>query len=796
MLINYFTTATRAFKKDSQHFLLNVFGLSVGLAAAILVALFTLHEFSYDRQQPDAERVYRIAHDFSKIGMGSVRNTHYRNYEISLKHSQVEDAFVLSGVGTDKKTNVQYQGQGYKLTDIFGATPNIEDFINISTLAGDLQIVLTTPDTLALSESEALRIFGKTDVIGETLLYEGGQHTLRAVFTDLPQNTHFAFKGLAYKEHDPANAWDFSNAIYIKLTAQADFKAYEKLLDEQAVAHPSMGKMPLSLVPLVDLHFTAKSKTEFKKGGDKQNVMICVGLSVLLILIASFNFINMTIAQSTKRAKEVGVRKALGATKSQLVVQFLSESVLLSLLATVIACSLVELMLPGFNGLVGRELTLDYRSSFSMAIVLMSLFVGIFAGLYPALFISSFSAKRVLSGDLQHGSTATLVRKCLLVLQATISIALIITTVVMNQQLAYLQSIPLGYETKQRLVISEIPAEHVYAKDTPLLLDKLNNIEGVHQSTVLGYYPTESPFFGVDLIWPNGEKSNGAIPITGSGFNIVEGLGLKLLAGRDFSAEFSGDWFAKASESNKGHVGAIITQSAAKQAGFSNVADIIGKTISDPNPQFTTDLHVVGVVADIIIANGQTELIFMAGYPNTTVFNVVMTIDVQNLPYIQRQVVELIGQHTNTFEPKIDLLVDSYKAVYRDDERISQIVSISTWLAIGLTLLGTFGMAAFSVLRRQKEVAVRKVLGASVLSIVNLLAKEFLLLVLLGIMFAFPLSYWLITDWLMNFNHRVEQSLWVYLAAAGFVGTITWLTVASLGFKAASTRPSLILRYE
>jgi putative ABC transport system permease protein len=795
MLTNYFTTAVRAFKKDSQHFLLNVFGLSVGLAAAILVALFALHEFSYDRQQPDAERVYRIAQDFSKLGMGSVPYAHYRNVAISLKHSQVEDAFALSWFGKTK-TDVKYQGQGYKLTSIFGATPNIEHFINIDTLAGDLKVVLTTPDSMALSESEALRIFGSIDVIGETLNHAKGQYTVRAVFADLPQNTHFAFKGLVYMEHDPAAVYDLSNAVYIKLTKQADVKAYEKLLGEQSVAHPSMGKMGLSLVPLVDLHFTAKSKAEYKKGGDKQNVMICVGLSALLILIASFNFINMTVAQSTKRAKEVGVRKALGATKSQLVVQFLSESVLMSLLATVIACSLVEFILPGFNGLVGRELTLDYSSSFSMAIVLLSLLVGIFAGLYPALFISSFSAKRVLSGDLQHGSTATLVRKCLLVLQATISIALIITTVVMNQQLNYLQSLPLGFEIKQRLVVSQIPGEHVYAKETKLLLDKLNNIEGVQQSTVLGFNPTESPLFGVDLIWPNGEKSNGTIPITGAGFNVVEGLGLKLLAGRDFSPEFSGDWFGEADEAGKRHVGAIVTQSVAKQAGFSHAADIIGKTIADPNPRFATDLQVVGVVADVIVGNGQSELIFMAGYPNTTLFEVIMTINVQNSAYIQRQVVQLIGQHANVFEPKVNLLVDSYKAVYRDDERISQIVSISTWLAIGLTLLGTFGMAAFSVLRRQKEVAVRKVLGASRVSIVNLLAKEFLLLVLLGIVFAFPLSYWIITDWLMNFNHRVEQSLWVYLSAAGFVGTITWLTVASLGFKAASTRPSLILRYE
>ncbi len=795
MLTNYFTTAMRAFKKDSQHFLLNVFGLSVGLGAAIIVALFTQYEFSYDRQQPDAERVYRVAQDFAKLGMGIVPYTQYRNVALSLKHSQVEDAFALTWFGS-AKTDVKYQGQGYKLTEVFGATPNIEHFINMNTLAGDLKAALSTPDSLALIEFEALRIFGNVNVIGQMLSHESGQFTIRAVFADLPENTHFAFKSLAYKEHDPAEVYDLSNAVYIKLTEQADVKAFEKLFDEQSIAHPTMGKMPLSLVPLVDLHFTAKSKAEFKIGGDKQNVMICVGLSALLILIASFNFINMTVAQSTKRAKEVGVRKALGATRTQLVVQFLSESVLMSLLATVIACSLVELVLPSFNALVGRELALDYGSSNAIVIVLMAVLVGVVAGLYPALFISSFSAKRVLSGDLLHGSTATLVRKCLLVLQASISIALIISTVVMNQQLAYLQSLPLGYETKGRLVVSGVSAEHVYTKETSVLLNKLNNIEGVRQTTVLGYFPTEPPLFGTEMIWPNGEKSIDAIPITGSGFNVVQGLGLKLLAGRDFSPEFSGDWMSEASDLNIRHVGAIVTQSVAKRAGFSNVADIIGKTISDPSPQFATDMKVVGVVADVIIGNGQTELIYLCGYPNLTAFYVMMTIDMQNLPTIEQQVVQLIGEHTHSFEPKVDLLVDSYRAVYRDDERISQVVSISTYLAIFLSMLGTFGLAAFSVLRRQKEVAVRKVLGASVLSIVNLLAKEFLLLVTLGIVFAFPVSYWFIADWLTNFNHTVEQSLWVYLGAAGFVGAITWLTVASLGFKAASTRPSLILRYE
>lgn len=795
MLLNYFTTAMGAFKKDSQHFVLNLFGLSVGLAAAILMALFAQHEFSYDKHQPDAERVYRIAQDFSKLGMGSVPFTHYNNALTALKHSQVEDAFALSWV-TSAPKDVSFQGQGYKLTSIYGATPNIRQFIDMNILAGNLEAALSTPDSLALNAFEARRIFGHTDVIGQSLQHANGQYTIRAVFADLPQNTHFAFNGLVYVKHDPAAAYNFSNAVYLKLTPGTSAETYEKLLQQQSAAHPGFGQMGLSLVPMLDLHFNAKSASEFKQGGDKQNVMICVGLSVLLVLIAAFNFINMTVAQSTKRAKEVGVRKALGASKLQLMMQFLSESILMSLLATVIACTLVELILPSFNGLLARELVLDYGSSFSIVIVSMSLVVGSVAGLYPALFISSFSAKRVLSGDLQHGSTATLVRKCLLVLQTTISIALIITTVVMEQQLAYLQSLPLGFETKQRLVIEALPAEHVYAKDPPLLLEKLSNIDGVRHSTVLGYYPTKSPLFGIDLIWPNGERSNGSIPITGSGFNVVEGMGLNLLAGRDFSREFSGDWMSEPDKTHKRQVGAIVTETVARQAGYNNVADIIGKTISDPNPQFATDMQVVGVVADIVVGNGQKALIFMCGYPNRTDFDVIMTIDAHNYPHIQRQAVELIGRHANLFEAKIDLLIDSYRASYRDDERISQIVSIATCLAIFLTLLGTFGMAAFSASRRQKEVAVRKVLGASRVSIVNLLAKEFLLLVALGTAFAFPLSYWLISDWLAHFNHRVEQSIWVYLASAFFVAFTTWLTVASSGFRAASKRPSLILRYE
>jgi len=800
MLVNYLVTAIRSFKQHKQHFSLNLIGLSIGLAAAILVALFAQNELSYDSHQPDAERVYRLTQDLTKIGVAVLPFSNYvKAAATSKSYSQVEDMFALTSIESNENaiSTVKYQGQGYKLGAIVGATPNIESFINMNTLTGDLKSALSTPNSLALSESEAIRIFGHTDVIGKALHHDKGQYVVRAVFSDLPENTHFAFKNLTHVTHDPADTSSNNSYVYLKLVEQSDPEVLEKVFTEKAVTEQLKGKATLSLMPLLDIHLTAKSMAEFKKGGEKQDVMICIGLSALLVLIASFNFINMTVALSSKRAKEVGVRKTLGASKSQLVAQFLSESVLMSLLATLIATTLVELLLPSFNTLIDRELAVDYSSNFSVMIVVLSILVGIVSGLYPAFFISSFSVKRVLSGDLQHGNTATLVRKGLLVLQGAISIALIITTVVMNQQLTHLKSLPLGYETKQRLVISEMPAELVYAKETTSIVNRLNDIEGIQQLTVLGFKITESPIVSAELTWPNGEKADSRVPITGAGFNIVKGLGLTLLAGRDFSLEFASDWDVVTEEPFNRNVGAIITESVAKQAGFSNVADIIGKTISSANSNYPADMRVVGVVADVIVGNGEgAKLIFLCGYPSSNIAEVILTIDPQNVLPIQQEIIELFGEHANIFEPKVSLLTDNYKAVFKGDERVSQVVSIFTSLAIFLTMLGTFALASFATLRRQKEVAMRKVLGASRFSIVNLLAKEFLFLMIVSIAIAYPVTFWLVGDWLANFNERIEQASWVYIASALSITMLTWLTVASLALKVASARPSLILRDE
>ena len=798
MFINYLVTALRSFKQQKQHFILNLLGLSIGLAAAILVALFAQNELSYDSQQPHAERVYRVGQDYSKLGLSVIPIFNYSQAAKATEYSQVEEVFGLTMVSWTREAmvDVQYLDQGFKLNDLYGATPNIENFININTLAGDLKNAMSTPESLALSESEALRIFGTINVIGNTLQHEQGQYTVRAVFADLPSNTHFAFKNLVYVKHDPNNLMVNSSYVYMRLAPQADPKALADTLSKQYFNGQMAGQVAIELHPLLDLHLTAKSPFEMKAGGAKQVVTICAGLSVLLILIAGFNFINMTVAQSAKRAKEVGVRKALGASKLQLVTQFLAESTLVALLSMIIACVLVELLLPSFNQLVDRELIVSYFSAFGLGIMAVVIAVGILAGLYPALFISSFSAKRVLSGDLQRGNTAIWVRKCLLTLQASLAIGLIIASVTLLKQLSHLQSLPLGYQTQQRLVVSELPVQSVFTQQPSALINRLTAIDGVEQATIIDTRLTVSINNTLQPTWPNGEFSGGITPVIGSGFDVVKGLGLTLIAGRDFNREFSSDWATRANGVTT--VGTIITETVAKQAGYSNVADIVGQKIKDTGRN--VDMQVVGVVKDVKVGNAQdanSNIMFLCGYNYLTpVSEVILTVNVQNLPAIKQAVITALAEVSNIYEPKINLLAENYKAVLKGDERVSLVVLIFTGLAVFLTCLGTFGLASFATIRRQKEVAVRKVLGASRISIMNLLAKEFLILVLGSVAIAYPLTYWLVGDWLANFNERVDQALWVYLVAALSVTAITWLTVASIAFKAASTRPSLTLRYE
>ena len=802
MLLNYIKTAIRSISKDKQHFFLNLVGFSIGIAAATLMALFAQYELSYDKQQPDSERVYLAHTDYTAVGLQVIASSSYANAETLKNHSNVEEVFKLSesGMLRDAPSDlVQVKGNYYRLNNFYAATANILNFINIKVIAGDIQASLSEPNQIVLSEKEAIRLLGKTEVVGQSLTVDSGKYRIGAVFKDLEENTHFKFDSLIHMPKSFDNkGYGFA---YYKLLANTNITEFEEHFNQ--VAYESYGDRGNSditkkLINIEDMHLEGKGPFFMKKAGSSAILQICIGLSFILILVASINFINLNIAQSAKRAKEVGVRKALGATKGQIIAQFLTESLLVVACAGLLAFAMVELAFPHFNQMMDRQLSLDYGSNFMLVSVGVIFFVGLLSGLYPAMFIASFSAKRVLSGDLVRGGTAIFIRKLTLCLQGVLSIGLIIAAASLYQQVSLINSLEVGYAKDSRLVVKELPTDVLYKKENNSLLAAIRQLPGVKQVTITNTDLTNDMEYNFQFTWPNGESVDGFQPTVGTGYHAVEALGLTLLAGRDFSPNFAGDWYAKSESENKGStVGILVSRRMVELAGYPTPASAVGLTLNEP--RYNIKATVVGVVEDVKIGSARQQSLpvsFNLGHNNNATGHVLVKATNTDMAELSAQLRQLVTKELHLTDVEVSLIDQDYMSAHVNEHRALDMVSIFSLFAIFLTCLGTFGLASFATIRRQKEVAVRKVLGASRLSIVNLLAKEFLLLVGISIVVAYPLSFWLVGDWLANFNDRIAQSVWVYLMAAFIVSLITWLTVAILGFKSASVRPSLILRDE
>ncbi|MBL4942228.1 MAG: ABC transporter permease [Colwellia sp.] len=806
MIINYVVTAVRAIQKDKQHFFLNLIGFSIGLAAAILMALFAQHELSYDKQHPDSERVYLGHTDYTAVGLQVISISSFKLAEKFKNHNQVESLFMLANtqeIGQGMSNLVEVSGDYHRLNDFYMASANILDFVNLTTIAGDITQALSEPNQLVLSEYEATRLFGHhqaiSQVVGQTLNHDEEQYTIGAIFEDLPESTHFKFDSLIYM---PTKLMQESYGyVYYKVLSGIDISTFtQQLIKESHIHSPWQAKqnVKMALVNMEYLHLNGDDPAAMKTGGSSTVLQICIGLSVVLIVIASINFINLNIAQSARRAKEVGVRKALGATKAQLVTQFLTESFVVVTLAGLAAFALVELTLPDFNMLMDRELSLQYGSSFMWVTIAVISAVGLLSGLYPALFIASFSAKRVLSGDLVRGGTATFVRKLTLCLQGAMSIGLIIAAVSLTQQMQLIDNLSVGYEKSSRLIVKSLPSDALYKQEHNSLFDAIQDLSGVEQVTASNTNLTDDMEFNLQFTWPNGEVLSGMQPTISTGYYPIKTLGLNLLSGRDFSPEFSGDWYQMDEDGNR-TVSVIVSRRMAELAGYQDLDSVIGLTLIVPRFN-NMKAKVVGVIENVKIGSARQQVLPMSlnlGFFDLSVTSdlVIKTSNV-DMAVLSKQLQQLIKEELHLSDVVISQLIDDYANAHKNEHRALEMVTVFSLLAIFLTCLGTFGLASFATLRRQKEVAMRKVLGASRISIVNLLAREFLLLLAISITIAFPLSYWLVGDWLANFNERIEQAVWVYLVSAVIVTFITWLTVASLAFKTASTRPSLILRYE
>ncbi|WP_240225031.1 ABC transporter permease [Rheinheimera hassiensis] len=799
MIGNYFTTGIRAVLRHKTHLALNLLGLTTGLASALLILLYASYELGFDTMHPNAKNSYRLEQFFVPIKQRFPVSSPAMKAVLENYDSRITVTRISSSAPALRLTD---SSQQLTLEQPQSVDANITDFFQIDVLQGDLAATLAQPNQIALSEQEAMRLFGNSDVLGQHLQLGEQRYTVSALYR-LPKQSHFEAGSLRRISDATAAGRLTVNSVYSYISLPADIDQAAMLqqlshqLNEQGYGGRTMSE--LKLRGLTDIHLHSNLAYEFQMNGSAGTVHICLLLAALLLLIAAINFINMSTARAAMRAKEVGVRKALGASRSQLFVQFMLESLLIACCAGLLAAVAVELALPQFNQLINRPLTLDYMGSFGL-ILLGSVFsAGVLAGVYPAVFISAFDAKKVLSGDFQRGNTAIWLRKGLLVLQGAITIGLLVASVVLQQQLQLLQNQPTGYEREARLMVNGIDNSQLFHSDNKNLLQSLRQLEGVNAVSMLDMQITDTISQAMDIQLPGQTQGNSLPPISqmATGFDIVKTAGLTLLAGRDFNETYQSDWY----QTHDDHATAsiIITESLARKAGYEQLQDVIGQQWLLPGDNPALRMQVVGVVADIQIGSAlkqQEPLVLICGRSPMNYANIMLSLQPEHAISSRTKVQQLLSERLQRQDLKLSWLADDYNAIYQNQQRQGKVITIFAALAIALTCIGLFGLAAFSAEQRSREVAMRKVLGAGRFNLVNLLASEYIKLMAVSGVLAVPATFWALDSWLSEFSVRISQSPLWYMLAAAVTFAICWCTVAALAWQVAGRKPAMVLRQQ
>lgn len=795
MFASYLKTSLRALLRQKIHLALNLIGLSVGLAAAVLILLYVQFERGYDKMHPHAEQTYRVEQFFIPLDQRFPVSSPAILNEFQALDSRIEGTRLFVGSVNVRPQNTQLPLQ----LDYIAVEANFSEFFTVKTIAGDLAMVLNEPSNIALSREQSRRMFGRTDSIGETLTRDEQVFTVAAVF-EVPEQSHLRADALRLVSDRSLNEpLTMTNAlVYVRVPDDANFESLlagvSQALNDKA--YHGQHTSNVLLRKLTDIHLRSQLSYELKTNGSRATLLTAVVLAGLLLLVASINFINMSIARSGSRAKEVGVRKTLGATRWQLYTQFMFESLMVAFIAGFIAAVIVELGVGAFNSLVDRSVSLQYLGSFGILLLLSSTVIGLLAGIYPALFISAFNAKRVLSGDLQRGTTAVWVRKGLLVAQGAITVALLIGSAMLQQQLNILLNQDTGYQTEARLMVHGIDNNYLFWSDNQSLINDISSMDGVRAASVMDIDLTRT-FSQVSTLRIPGQTEADQlppIPSFGAGYDFVKASGLGLLAGRDFDSARQADWFTTGD--TQATASAIITASLARQAGYSHLDDVLGERwmIGDQVP---TELHIVGVVDDFQVGmalRGTESAIMIAGRSPMPEANLIIHLEPNTALSTRTELENMLPQRLNRIDIRTSWLNADFAAMYQNQQRQRTIIMLFAGLAILLTCVGLFGLAAFSADQRAKEVAMRKVLGATRLQIVNTLAKEYLMLMTASVFIAIPTTYFLVEWWLAGFSVRASQSGLAYVGATILTFGICWLTVAGISMRVASRKPGLVLR--
>ena len=810
MLKNYLKIALRNLKKHSVYTVINVFGLAFGMACCIAIALFVRDEMRYDRFFDDAERIYRVALD---VGLqGDEMQTAYTSRPLgpTLKTDipEVEEATRLWYDPTGSMI-VRYEDRRFPEDAVFFADSNFFDVFSIPFLRGDPKTALREPFTIVLTETTARKYFGETDPIGRVLILREPsdrdlfEYTVTGVMQDLPAHSHMAFDFLASYITQRQSRWQswlgFGVYTYVKLREDAGAGAVEAKLPAlfETYGGPqireafgaSLAEFEAAgnyyrnvLQPLTSIHLHSNLEDELKPTGDARLVYLFVAIAAFMLLLACVNFVNLATARAARRTTEVGIRKTLGAQRGQLVGQFLAEAILLSLLALVLAVTLVQISAPLLSTLTGKTMTVTAGDLLRFAPVLLGLglLAGLGAGAYPAFYMAAFRPLAVLKQKAL--GQRTWLRDVLVVFQFGIATALLACTAIVYTQMQYMLDKRLGFAPEQVVVIE---GAEIIGPQVEAFRQALRAVPGIVRVTnaeqVPGRYFNGSRFRMADA--PDDEAV--ALEYTYASYDYVETLDLELAAGRSLSRDYATDSLA-----------VLLNETAVQQLGVDNP---IGKQLHWPGESTYT---IVGVVKDFHITSLHRQIgpVALLGPDprNTNRPNLlaVARLETDNLP----RTLATIEETWTRFAPQepfvYTFLDETFAQLYEAEQRTSRLITLFAGLAILIACFGLFGLAAYMAEQRTKEIGIRKVFGATVSGIVLLLSKDFARLVFVAIVLGAPLAYLTMQRWLDGFAYRVEISWWIFLMAGLAALGVALVTVSYQAVKAALADPVEALRYE
>jgi putative ABC transport system permease protein len=826
MLKNYLTIALRNLRKQGFYSFINIGGLAVGVAACLVIVLFIIDELSYDKYNTKANRIFRIDNEIKFGGNYYHINTSsapaaqtllqdYPEIESTVRFRSYGSYLVKTAEGTE----------GIKESNVIWADSTFFKIFSIPVLEGNPATALNQPASIAISKRTAKKYFPNGSALGQSLILDNKYNAkVTAVYEDIPTVSHFHFDIIFSMLGDWPVAKEARSTFYLSnnfptyllLKEGADAKALKAKLPGFVSKYigPQLGqvlggdftmekfrasgnKFDMSLMPLTDIHLHSDMMGEFEPNSSITYVYLLSTVALFLLVIACINFMNLSTARSSNRAKEVGVRKVMGSLRSHLVRQFLTESTLVTLFSFIVAIGIAFLMLPLFNDLAQKQLHIPFdNSSFYLLLISAALFVGLLAGIYPSFFLSAFKPVNVLKGHVALGMKSGFIRSALVVFQFVISIFLIVGAITVNRQLIYIQNKKLGFEKEQVIIVRDAYALRPNKVET--FKNEVLKNSSIHSGSISGYLPVESENSGRNdnPFWKEGNEPTSenlvSIQNWNTDYDYIKTFGMKMKLGRDFSNEFPSDSSA-----------VILNEKAVQH--FELGDNPIGKKIStfrdqrpggSPDPTQTKSWTVIGVVENFhfsTMREGITSLgLFLEKSDGFVSF--------RTYAGNPQEIIKSIEKSWKSLAPdqpfQYSFLDEDFGKMYASEQRLGKIFTVFAGLAIIIACLGLLALTAFTAEQRTKEIGIRKVLGASVSSIVVLLSKEFGKLMLIAFVIATPIAWFGVDWWLKSYTYKTEIGVMVYILAGAFAFVIAWVTMGYQSIRAASSDPVKSLRSE